>query len=113
MKIVKPAMVIGASLVALALANAQDAHADEASYLNGVGDYGVEVNAGTLPLGHQVCSDISDNGVDGVDTEAKKAVVAGVSPHNAAVIIVLAVSELCPSNEPALKAWMSSTTTAA
>lgn len=112
MKIIKPAMVIGASLVALALANAQDARADEASYLDGIGNLGVPVNAQSLTLAHKVCADISENGVDGITSEVKQAAAAGVSSHTTAVVIVYAVSELCPSNEPALAAWSSPTTAA-
>lgn len=103
----KMAIVIATGLAALALANAQDAHADEASFINGVYAHGVEVNSGTLPVGHQICADVSQNGVAGLETESNYAVTAGVPPHTAAVLIVLAVSELCPSNQPALNAWLS------
>lgn len=107
-------IVAGATVFVLWLAFVLEpaAHADEASYINGVYDHGVEINAGTLPLGHQICADVSMNGVAGLETESGYAVTMGVPAHTAAVIIVLAVAELCPSNEPALQAWLSSPTAA-
>lgn len=103
---------VAGGLAAVALSVAQDARADEASYLNGVARYGVSVDQTVLTLGHEVCGDISANGVAGVQAEVNSAVAAGVSAHSASVIIVMAVSELCPSNEPALNAWLYPTTKA-
>lgn len=82
------------------------AHADEASFVNGVYDHSVPITPYTLTLGHQICADVSANGVAGLETESNYAAIAGVSAHDAAVLIVLAVDELCPSNEPALNAWL-------
>lgn len=82
------------------------AHADEASYINQVAAHGTPVTATTLTLGHQVCGDISAYGVAGIDADVKAAAEAGVSAHDAAVIIVTAVWELCPSNHAALNAWL-------
>lgn len=93
-------------LAAITLALAQDARADESSYINIVADHGVAVSQATLALGHAVCSDISTSGVAGVEADAKAAAAAGVSAHDAAVIIVTAVYELCPSNHASLNAWL-------
>lgn len=93
-------------LTAVGLSMAQDARADESSYINGVAHYGVTVTPVTLTLGHQICSDISTYGVAGVQADSDAAMAAGVQAHTAAVLVVLAVSELCPSNEPALDAWL-------
>jgi hypothetical protein len=108
-------MVIAAvagGLTAIAVSMAQDAHADESSYLNEVSARGVPITSATLTLGHQICSDISYYGVDGIEKDARAAVVAGVSAHDAAVLIVVAVYELCPSNHGALNAWLYPTTEA-
>lgn len=93
-------------LAAVALSMAQDARADEASYINTVAGHGVEVSQATLTLGHSICADISADGVAGVEADAKAAAVAGVSSHDAAVLIVAAVWELCPSNHVALNVWL-------
>lgn len=98
---------VAGGLAAVALSLAQDAHADESSYINTVSNYGVPVSQVTLSLGHQICSDISTYGVAGVQADSDAAAAAGVSPHDAAVLIVTAVYELCPSNHGALNAWLS------
>jgi hypothetical protein len=100
------------ALAAIALSMAQDAHADESSYINSVASYGVEPSQAVLTLGHQICGDISYYGVAGIQADVNNAVAAGVSAHTTSVIIVVAVSELCPSNEPALNAWLYPTTKA-
>lgn len=97
--------VVGGALTAIALSMAQDAHADEASYINGVADRGTPVTSMTLTVGHQVCADVSANGVDGMQREANLAFNAGVSTYDAASLIGVAVREMCPSNLPALQAW--------
>lgn len=84
------------------------AHADESSYITGVSSRGVEIDRYTLPIGYHICADISDNGTAGIDNESRYAATAGVSTHDASVIVVEAVYQLCPSNLPALKAYLSS-----
>lgn len=84
------------------------ARADEASYINGIDSQGVPVTASTLALGHEICATVSALGVDGVTAEVEAALEAGVSSNDAAVIIVVAVYELCPSNLPVLHAWENS-----
>lgn len=108
-KITVVAAVAGAC-TAVALSMAQDARADEASYLDEVYSHGTPITSVTLTLGHQICSDISTYGVDGITGDVNNAAAAGVSSHDAAVIIVSAVYELCPSNIPVLDAWAYSTT---
>jgi hypothetical protein len=100
------------ALTAAALSMPQDARADEASYLNEVYAHGTPITSVTLALGHQVCSDISTYGLDGITGDVNNAIAAGVSAHDAAVIIASAVYELCPSNHPVLNAWLYSTTRA-
>lgn len=102
----KKLLIIGSALTVLALANAQDAHADEASFINAVGNYGVMVAPITLTLGHQVCYDVSVNGTSGFDNETRMAINADVSAHDASVIMVEAIYQLCPSNMVALDAWL-------
>lgn len=94
------------ALTAVALSMAQDARADEASYIDQVYSHGTPITSATLSLGHQVCSDISSFGVDGITGDVANADRAGVSAHDASVIIVSAVWELCPSNLPVLHAWL-------
>lgn len=103
---------VAGGLTAIALSMAQDARADESSYINGVTGYGIPVDQTVLTLGHEICGTISHYGVAGVQMEVNTAVAANVSAHDASVIIVMAVSELCPSNEPALNAWLYPTTRA-
>jgi hypothetical protein len=86
------------------------AHADESSYINGIYEHNVPVTSTVLALGHGICDTISHNGVAGVEAEARTATAEGVSAHDSAVIIVEAVYELCPSNKPALYAWLYPTT---
>jgi hypothetical protein len=97
---------IAGGLAAIALSMAQDAHADESSFINTVAAHGTPVTPATLAVGHQVCGDISANGVAGVEAEARAAATAGIPAHDAAVLIVTAVYELCPSNHAALNAWL-------
>lgn len=99
-------LAIAGALTAIALAMAQDAHADEASYITSVSEHGVTPSQVVLAIGHQVCGDISAYGVAGIEANSKAAAAAGVSSHDAAVIIVVAVYELCPSNHGALNAWL-------
>lgn len=103
--------VAGAAMAA-AFLHPPSAHADEGSYINGVGSRGVPITSATLKIGHQVCYDVALNGVAGFDNEARQAINAGVSSHDAAVLIVEAVYQLCPSNMAALHAYLADDTTA-
>jgi hypothetical protein len=98
---------IAGAATAVAMSFAQTAKADEASFINDVAAHGVYTAPITLAVGHQVCSDASANGTAGINTEAAAALSSGVTAHDAAVIIVEAVYDLCPSNMPALDAWLS------
>lgn len=93
------ALAIGAAALA------PQAHADESSFLTDVGNAGLPVDATTLAIGHQICYDISANGVAGVDNEARMAHNAGVTADDFATLVVESVYELCPSNLPAMRAW--------
>jgi hypothetical protein len=98
-------MSMGGLIVAALLAGSPSAHADEASYIDLVAAQGTNVNSATLPLGHQICDSAASKGVDGITAEAVAAYYAGVSSHDAAVLLTSAISELCPSQTPTLRAW--------
>jgi hypothetical protein len=98
-------LVIAGAAVAMALATAQDARADESSFLRAMGNDGLPVGVTALTLGHQVCSDIIANGVDGVDSEVRQGFKAGMSATDVASVIFDATTELCPSALPAAQAW--------
>lgn len=100
------AIVGGIAAVAMSLA--QDAHADEASFIRAIDGDGMPITSVTLVLGHQICVDILANGVDGVDTQVNMALEAGLSQHDTAYFIGDAVTELCPAGTPAVKAWAAS-----
>lgn len=101
----KQLLIIGAALAALALANAQDAHADEGSFIDNLGNDGVTITTSTLPLGHAICAQVSAEGVDGVQKVMVNFAEAGESVGDASYFLVEAVWELCPSNLPAMRAW--------
>lgn len=98
-------VLIGVAFAALALWLTPLVHADEGTYINDLALLDIPINPATLPLGHQICADISTHGVSGVDRQVRTAIASGISTHDGAGIIVLAVQELCPSNTPALNAW--------
>lgn len=100
--------VIAGALTAVAVALAQDAHADEASFIAAVNDDGLPVTANTLALGHLICQDIIAHGTRGVRDEMDMADAAGVSSKDAAALVVDAVYELCPYGLPAVHAFISS-----
>lgn len=99
-------ILCGLAFAGAAILLAPLVHADESSYINDLALVDVPITAATLPLGHQICADISTHGVTGVDHEVRNAIASGISDHDGAGIIVLAVQELCPSNTPALNAWI-------
>lgn len=98
-------------LAATAIANAVPAHADEADYITWIADHGTAVNEHVLPIGYQICADTASHGTAGLDHQAELAAIAGVPSHDAAVFIVGAIVELCPSNLPALNAWLATDNT--
>lgn len=101
--------LIASAFVAIAtVAFAPTAHADEADYINHLDELGVPIVDSVLPLGYSICSDISANGTYGVERQAQMSINAGVDAYTAAAIISAAVWDLCPSNTPALTAWMNS-----
>lgn len=100
------ATACAAAFVALALWLTPLVHADEGSYINDLALLDVPVNPATLPLGHQICADISAHGVVGVDRQVRLAIESGIPTHEGMSIMMVAVQELCPSNTPALNAWM-------
>lgn len=81
------------------------ARADESTFVQDVESHGVPALPITFAVGHQVCADASEYGTAGLDRQATEALNAGVSEHDAAVVIAAAILDLCPSNTPALKAW--------
>jgi hypothetical protein len=83
-----------------------EAHADESTFINDVAAHGVPADEVTLTVGHQVCSSVSAYGTAGLDAESELAINAGVSAHDAAVVITSAIWDLCPSNMPAYHAWL-------
>lgn len=97
---------LAGGLTALAVSLAQDAHADEASFINAVNSDGLPVSANTLALGHMICENIISNGAAGVKAEMDMADTAGVSTHDAAALVVDAVNELCPYGLPAVHAFI-------
>lgn len=97
--------LVGA-IMAIGTAYAADAHADEASYINKLDSHGVEIHDSTLALGLGICSDVAFNGVAGIENQVQMAIANEVPSYTAAAIIVTAVEELCPSNTPALDAWL-------
>jgi hypothetical protein len=106
-KLLALALMTGAGAIgAAAILYAPTAHADESTFLNSVAAHGVPVNQALLGVGHEVCTSASTNGTAGLDTEGNAALEAGLTPHDSAVIIVEAIHELCPSNLPALHAWL-------
>lgn len=100
------AVFIGVAFAVVVLMLSPLVHADEGTYINDLALVDVPITPVTLSLGHGVCSDISHNGIAGVDNEVTLGLSSGVSHGDIAAIIVLAVQELCPSNTPALDAWM-------
>jgi Protein of unknown function (DUF732) len=104
MKYTKTLAAVAGTAAALTLA--PTAHADEATFLKDVAAHGSYAGPEALTVGHQVCTSVSQYGTDGLDTESLKAINAGVSAHDAAVLITSAVWDLCPSNMPAFKAWV-------
>jgi hypothetical protein len=105
--------VIAGALAAISLSMAQDAHADEASFLQAVASDGMPAGSTALALGHQICTDIVSNGVNGVDSEIRMGLTVGMSSTDVANIVADAVTELCPSGIPAVKAWAAQNTTRA
>lgn len=97
---------LAGAMMAVGVAYASDAHADEASYISTLDSYGVEIHDSTLGLGLGICSDVAFNGTAGIDNQVQMAIDNDVPSYTAAAIIVTAVEELCPSNEPALNAWL-------
>lgn len=82
-----------------------EAHADEATFLKDVAAHGAYAGPAALVVGYQICTSASQYGADGLDTEAIKAINAGVSSHDASVVITSAIWDLCPSNMPAFRVW--------
>lgn len=99
-------VLCGLAFALVAILLAPLGKADESTYINDLALLDVPITPVTLSLGHGVCSDISHHGVAGVDNEVTLGLSSGVSHSDIAAIIVLAVQELCPSNTPALDAWM-------
>jgi hypothetical protein len=99
-------IILGVVIAAALILFAPFATADESSYIAFVNSKGLPVGPVMLAVGHQVCTDASANGVAGLDNEALLGLNANLTPREIAVVIVGAVHELCPSNLPALQAWM-------
>jgi hypothetical protein len=97
---------VAGGLTAIALSLAQTARADEASFIDAIDSDGLPVNSTTLTLGHEICADILGNGVDGVDHEIRIGLESGVSEKMLAHLVVDAVTQLCPSGTPAVRAWI-------
>lgn len=94
------ALAIGAAALA------PQAHADENTFLNDLSSRGIPTNTAVLAVGHEICSDVSAYGTQGFDMTAEAAHEANVPSYDFAVITVSAVYDLCPSNMPALHAWL-------
>lgn len=95
-------------LTGAAIGQAATARADSQSYLEGVAAHGVPITSVTLELGGYICKSMRDNGTAGLDQQATLARNAGVSNYDAAVLIVEAANELCPSQLGVLNEWLHS-----
>lgn len=100
------ALVAYTVVVCVAILVSGRAHADEATYIDALASDGILVDSAALKLGHTVCAVISMDGVDGVEKSTQAGESAGIAPYAIGIIVADAVNELCPSNIPAVKAYM-------
>jgi hypothetical protein len=98
------AVVLGA-LVAAAMMVAARAHADEASFEAALIADGLVATPTSLALGYQICADISDRGVAGVDKDVSAGLSVGMSGNDVGSFMYDAVAQLCPSQMSPLLAW--------
>ena len=105
-KMVLVGVAVGVGFAGVATVLAPLVHADEGTYVESVAQHGTLVTQYTLPLGHSICARISADGPAGVDEVAQAAHSVDITAHDFGVLVESAVYELCPSNVPALKAWL-------
>ncbi len=99
-------ILCGLAFAGLAILVAPLVRADEGTFVNELDAHDVSVTSASIPLGHTVCAKISLNGYDGVTESVTTMLQAGMSSHDTAAFVVFAGSEICPSNIPAIVAWM-------
>jgi hypothetical protein len=106
-------VAIGATtLAALATCYPAVAHADEASFLQELQSQRAVNNPSTaLAVGHDICDDITANGVAGVEHSMGLAKKAGIAASAAGDMLYASVHGLCPNNIAAAQAWSNNTGT--
>lgn len=99
-------IVIGLAFAVAAIIVAPYVHADEGTFVNELDAHDVTVTSSSIPLAHNICATISRDGYDGVTEAVANMLAGGMSSHDTAAFVVFAGSEICPSNIPAIVAWM-------
>jgi hypothetical protein len=104
-------VAIGATMLAALACYPAVAHADDTSFLEAVQAAGLlsadNTPSTALALGHQICDDITANGVAGVADSMGLARQAGIPPKAAAAMLQFSVYNLCTDNRAAADAWAS------